>query len=92
MKTLVILLALSVPALACPKGSIEYNGNCAADLAPEKAVQTLVPSDEKPPRSGKAPYEALGIHVDMPSSVKSTETKSEDQSGKIPNGGVPLRS
>ena len=76
--------------LACDKGCTEYEGNCACDAIPEKAVQTYVPSDEKPPRSGRPSYEAQGIHPDL-SPSKETATTPDDASGKIPNGGVPPR-
>jgi hypothetical protein len=93
-KTMILVLLLSVNIFACDKGYIDYEGTCAADPKPAVDVDaTILPSDEKPPQSGKPSYEAEGVHADMPGvAVEPVITPASDDLGKtIPNGGVPQK-
>lgn len=78
MKTLLALaVAFAVPSLAvaCPKGSEPYNGNCVVDIQPEKDNTPSVKpvSNEAPPRDKMPSYEREGIHADMGTRAKEPE-------------------
>jgi hypothetical protein len=62
MKWFIVLLAVPVSAVACPKGSFEYNGECAVDIQPITA-EAVKPSDEKPPSDKMPSYQREGIKV-----------------------------
>lgn len=87
MKTIVVILALSSLAFACPEGTIPYEGNCAADLVPEKAVQTIKASDEKPPAEKMPSYQREGIHAEMPSSEAAKDVLADEEKAKAETEG-----
>lgn len=65
MKSLIAVLFLAVPAMACPTGTFAYEGVCAADPRPAVvAVDYVKPSDELPPKDKMPSYQREGIHVD----------------------------
>lgn len=58
MKSLIAMLFLAVPAMACPTGTLAYEGVCAADPRPAVvAVNYAKPSDEKPPQNKMPSYQ-----------------------------------
>ena len=59
----VLVMVLAMPAAACDKGCVEYEGNCACEQAPAEQAPSVAPSDELPPRSGRPSYEAPGVVV-----------------------------
>lgn len=65
-----VVVAFAVPSLAvadCPKGSIEYSGNCYADLQPEKDnTPSVKPSEDKVPSDKMPSYQRVGIVAAMP--------------------------
>lgn len=71
-----VILLISSPVLACDKGCSEYEGNCACEATPEKAAQTIQPSDEKP-RQNKLPQWQTGeVNADItarPSTTSAAE-------------------
>jgi len=61
----VILLLLASTVLACPTGTVPWEGNCAAD--PKAAIvinNSGLPSDEKPPTDKMPSWQREGVHVD----------------------------
>lgn len=78
-----VLAWLALPFLlmfsdgACPPGSIEIEGVCAADLKPEQPTQAdgVQPSDEKPPLDKMPSYEREGIHAETPPSMAAQDVK-----------------
>jgi hypothetical protein len=92
---MLLILLLACPVVACDKGCVEYNRNCACEAKADNVplATELQPSDEKPPRSGSHPWESSTIHADMghiaPQPV--TPPVPEDVGKTIPNGGVPVK-
>lgn len=80
MKSLIAVLFLAVPAVACPTGTLAYEGVCAADPRPAVvAVDYVKPSDEKPPTNKMPSYQREGIHADMPNSVAGADDIADRQ-------------
>lgn len=80
MKSLLILLALSGSAVACDKGCVEYEGNCACDQKPAgDTTPSVKPSDEKPPSNKMPSYQREGIKADMgkPGVESATQTSND---------------
>ncbi len=72
-----LIALLSIPAISCQNGCTEYQGSCACDAVPEKAVQTIQPSDEKPPTDKMPSYQREGIVADMPPSMAVKDLKAD---------------
>ena len=97
MKIMIAVALLSSLAVACPKGTIEYNGACYADPKPSDNVPVpeTKPSDEKPPRHPEPPYQRGDVMAAMPPSEIANDTaadvkkKCAEISGKK-KGHVPL--
>lgn len=63
---LAVLLVTPIAGMACPKGSVEWHGDCAVDIQPEIA-KPVVPSDEKPPSDKMPSYQREDVKlVDAP--------------------------
>jgi len=78
MWKLAIVALLASNAVACGTGCFEYNGSCACDSAPEKSVTPeVVPSDEKPPRSGIPSWQDPTIKASEPQSLIYQDSKSD---------------
>lgn len=84
MKT-VFLIVIMLPtfALACPRGSVEYQGSCAIELTPAEsptaADSAKWVSDEKPPKDKMPSYEREGIKiVNAPSGVEQPKDTAHD--------------
>jgi|SRR6266850_2337763 len=82
MKTVILVVMLSVPLVACPKGMVDYEGNCADMPSPD--TTTLAPmigtmSDEKPPKDKMPSYERDGIKADTPPSLASDDAKQDQE-------------
>jgi hypothetical protein len=82
--------------LACPKGTMEYQGLCADVPVPADnvAVPEAKPSDEKPRRDPTPEWIDGNVHADLTGKVAAkTEApaKIDDMGGTLPNGGVPQR-
>lgn len=73
--------------LACPKGTSEYEGNCAADIPAEQAVQTFVPSNEKPRRSQQPEWQTGAVTAAMPPSEASKDAKLDAERTSADNEG-----
>jgi len=82
MKVILMLGILSVPLMAesavhtidvdsnlqevtCGKNCTPYEGKCACDAAAETAP-SVIPSDEKPPKSGMPSYQNEMVHAATP--------------------------
>ncbi len=75
-KLLIVILLTSPVVLACEKGCVEYQGNCACDAPANKAetvTDASVISDEKPPQDKMPSYQREGIHADMPTSTAAQD-------------------
>lgn len=73
---LIIIMLLAVPAVACQEDCEDMgNGVCACDLPANKAVQTFVPSDEKPRREQQREWEVGLVEADMPTSEAANDAK-----------------
>lgn len=68
MWTLLILIVLAIPSVACDKGCTEYEGTCACDAPAEKAstVPEIAPSKEQPSHHPEAAWERGEVHAEMP--------------------------
>jgi hypothetical protein len=74
-----VLAWVALPLLlACDQGCEEHSGVCACSGTPEVAPP-VIPSDEKPPKSGMPSYQAEGIKVDTPKSLISEDAKMDDK-------------
>jgi hypothetical protein len=76
MKTIIILLALSVPVVACDSGCEEHSGVCACYGTPEIAP-SVKPSDEKPPRSQIPAWQSGAVKADLPPSTAAQDFKAD---------------
>lgn len=79
---ILIMLLLAAPVIACNKGCTEYEGNCACDQAPEKAVQTFVPSEDKPSHHPQAAWERGEVKADTPPSLAASDAKLDQERAK----------
>lgn len=66
----ITFLLLASQTIACPTGTISYEGICASDLAPSQADPTIIdsatkPSDEKPPRNPIPAYERGDVKANI---------------------------
>lgn len=78
-KSLIVVLFLSVPAVACPIGTLVYEGVCAADPRPAVvAVDYVKPSDEKPPHHPESAWQRGDVKADM-SQSKMADDEKQDQ-------------
>jgi hypothetical protein len=86
MKIVAIILALIVFVgmllLACPKGTVNYEGVCADLPSPDES--TLAPavgvvSDEKPSRHPEPAYQRGEVTADMPESQVAEDTKMDQE-------------
>jgi hypothetical protein len=92
MKIATLLLAmLPTIALACPKGSSEFNGSCVIELQPVESAKVNDPSwisDEKPPRTTTGEWQTGKFKVYyLPAQTAESETDDQikfAQSGKKP--------
>ena len=87
MKTLLVIMVFASNAFACEAGCTSYQGTCACDQVPEKAVQTTFPSDEKPPRHPEPAYQRGDITVDMPTSTDSEDAKLDQEKAQAATEG-----
>lgn len=80
MKIAIALLFVSSLSMACPKGSEEFNGNCAEMPSPSESALTpmIRPSDEKPSRHPESAWERGEVKADMPASCAATRKCSDD--------------
>lgn len=58
----IVLMLIPALALACPKGSYEYKGDCEYDIMPETA-KPVQPSDELPPKDKMPSWQREDTHV-----------------------------
>lgn len=80
MKTLALILTLSSLAWACPKNSVEYNGNCFVDIKPEGTKDSVQASDEKPSHHPEPAWQrGEAVVVDAPSTLAQDEKEDEDR-------------
>jgi hypothetical protein len=98
MRTMLAVLFLTVPAVACDKGCYPYEGICACDQRPDTSTvqgEEVQPSAEKPPDEKMPSYERPEVHADTPASeiakdiAKDNEKKCATIAGKK-KGHVPL--
>ncbi len=88
-----VVAVLALPFLlvwdsfGCPAGTTEYQGVCAADLQPEKAVQTFVPSDEKPSRHPQPAWQRGDVIADTPPSQAANDAKMDAERVKADGAG-----
>jgi hypothetical protein len=87
MKIAILIVLLSASAMACPKGSTEYEGNCAIDLPVAESEKPVAPSDEKPPTDKMPSYEREGVHALMPPSLVAQDEKEDQQRAQATDEG-----
>lgn len=88
MKTLAILLLSSV-AVACPSGTILYQGMCADVPAPKDTVPVpeVKPSDEKPSHHPEAAWERGEVNAATPPSLVTEDAKLDQQKAQAEEQG-----
>jgi hypothetical protein len=87
MLTLLVVLLLAAPAVACNKGCAPYQGDldlCVCDQAPERSDNTptadpLVVSDEKPSRHPESAYLRGEVIAATPPSCAATNDCSDQK-------------
>lgn len=81
MKLIMPLLLISSFAVACPKGTVEFNGNCASMPSPEEStLAPMIPtSNEKPSRHPESAWERGEVHAETPPSCASTNDCSDQK-------------
>ena len=72
-KLAVVVVLVTGMTWACPKGTEEHEGACAALLAPYEGPGADIASKEKPPTDKMPSYQREGIHADMPESLKEAD-------------------
>lgn len=82
MGIVIVIMGLAGSAVACPKGTVEYEGVCADLPSPEES--TLAPavgvvSDEKPPQHPEPAYQRGEVTADMPESQVAEDTKMDQE-------------
>jgi hypothetical protein len=73
--TVIFIAAVVGILLACPNGSIEWEGSCAALPPPQEsnlAPAIGVVSDEKPSKNSEPAWQRGEVSVDMPPSCAAT--------------------
>lgn len=65
-------------AVACPKGSYEYNGGCEYDIQPEIAAP-VKPSSEKPPSDKMPSYQREGVVLINAPSTADADAKADQE-------------
>jgi hypothetical protein len=75
---------------SCPKGCEEHQGTCACDQAPAEFAPSVVPSNEKPPRSGQLSQDAVEASTQASLTYQDAqhdqEIKDADTAGKTAAG------
>jgi len=93
--TVAVVVVVQSFAVGCPKDCYEYQGACACDAMPEKALTTPpsgAVSSEKPPQDKLPSYERANVKADMPQSLIAQDAKADqarsqaDTQGKVAAG------
>lgn len=75
-KVVVLVLCCAAVSWPCDKGYSEWEGVCAAEIAPEVAP-SVKPSDEKPPRSGLPAWQSPDVHIVDAPNMTSEDAKQD---------------
>ena len=82
IKVAVVVLCCASLSFACPKGSTEWKGNCAADIKPEGASvdesKWIIKGDA--PTNKMPSYQRLGVKV---VEIPSFKTEAEEADAQI---------
>lgn len=83
----ILMLLISSPLAACDKGYSEYAGVCSDDQSPQKAIQTTVPSEEKPSHHPQPAYQREEVKVDMPESLMAKDARADKERDEATEAG-----
>lgn len=79
MKMLIAALLIATPAVACDRGCIDYQGLCACDQVPEKAVYLKSDSTEEPSHHPQPAWQRGDVIADTPPSLAAQDMKLDEE-------------
>ena len=80
MKTLIVLLlAVPVMAVTCPKDCEDHYGSCACTQPAAEVAPDVKGSDEKPPRSQITAWQSGAVKADLPPSTAAQDFKADQE-------------
>jgi hypothetical protein len=85
MWTLLMLL-LAANAVACPKGSSEYRGECVLDIEPEKPP-TVKPDNVKRPERGTPTYMTGEVNLFNAPNLRDQDEKQDQEKAQAEQSG-----